>query len=140
MPDNELNATAMQDTLTLATASYAVGATPTVAASSNVASSANGNMKWFRLGPLVVFAISIEVTPTAGATDTYLRITPPVASAFTNSRHGFGAGSAQTAATPDVLEPVAVLSYGTDDQIEIDFVPASTAMHVVRVFGVYQIL
>lgn len=135
---NEFGDTMVDGVLTVADQG---SGTFTIANSENVASSNNATLRHFRIGNLVLVSLSVEITPTAANTNTHFRFAPPIASAFTNSRHCIGSGTAENSTpSPRVYLPAYVLSSGAEDRIEVRFTPTSTNTFIVRCVAMYLIL
>ena len=112
--------------------------TPTISAGANVASSSAAEHSWHRVGQVVTIQGEIIVTPTAGATYTYVRITIPVASNFANSNECTGGGSVNVSTAS--ITPAMILGEATQNKPQIAFISASTAAHKVRYVLQYQVI
>lgn len=105
----------------------------------NVDTFSTGQIKFFRLGDLLVYVFSCQIVPNAADTWTWLRFDPPLPSAFSNSRHLIGVGGIEDETDREYGAAVSV-SYGTDDLIEVRCRPQSTNAHRLNVVGVYELL
>jgi len=111
--------------------------TPTLVNVANISSSGVlGTFKYSRLGNIVTVSGAVSITPTAGgSTATTLRISLPIASAFTDGRDSNGNGTAYLTNTAG-----SITADTTNDDATLAFLSPTTSAMGWRLIFQYEVL
>jgi hypothetical protein len=97
-----------------------------VSTNTNVAAVTFSTCHYMRVGNTVTVGGQIAIDPTTAATDTTVKMSPPIASNFTSTRQVGGAGLS-TSVVNYAAQAIAFLADTTNDCVEIRLNPASAS-------------
>ena len=103
----------------------------------NVASSTIRDAFYTRIGDIVTVFFQIDITPTAGATNTQYELDLPVSSSFSNSYDLVGSATFVQATLQ--YSPVDISAKVADDEMFLQFTPTNTNAGTVRGSFSYEV-
>lgn len=109
--------------------------TPTLTNVTNVSASTAYVCQYMRVGSVVTVSGQVDLSPTAGALNTELGISLPIASALTLDRQVGGVGASESN-----TEAAAIFADPTNDRAKIQYGPAATGSRTIHFSFTYQIL
>lgn len=108
---------------------------PTLTNGTNVDSSSASAFHWLRVGNVISVAGRIAVDPTTSSVATVVGISIPVSSTFSTTAQADGPAAAQAVAETGVITSgIAV------NRVDLNFLAATTASHVIAVSFIYDVL
>ncbi len=115
---------------------FAVSGTylPTLTNAGNVAASTAYSAQYMRVGDTVTVSGRVDIDPTAGATNSALFMSLPIASNFANANELGGSGSSLSS------ESLRIIADATGDRAQINLTPASAANATYSFTFTYRII
>lgn len=113
--------------------------TPTATNVSNCAAITMDGAQWLRVGNIVTVSGRAQITPTAGATLTRLRITLPVSSNFTDSSTNVECIGTVGVVSASADNAGIIQADTTNDQAQIHFYSVGTGANIVHFHFTYRV-